>query len=128
MEEISGIDYRHAEKVFNKVNFKNLGEYHDLYVQSDTLLLADVSQNFRDKCIEVYGLDPVYFLSAPGLAWQTCLRKTGVRIELINDIDMLLMIEEGIRGGICHSVYRHAKANNKYMKGYDKNKESSFLI
>ena len=128
MEEISGIDYRHAEKVFNKVNFKNLGEYHDLYVQSDTLLLADVSQNFRDKYIEVYGLDPVYFLSAPGLAWQTCLRKTGVRIELINDIDMLLMIEEGIRGGICHSVYRHAKANNKYMKGYDKNKESSFLI
>ena len=128
MEEISGIDYRHVEKVFNKVNFKNLGEYHDLYVQSDTPLLADVSQNFRDKCIEVYGLDPVYFLSAPGLAWQTCLRKTGVRIELINDIDMLLMIEEGIRGGLCHSVYRHAKANNKYMKGYDKNKESSFLI
>ena len=128
MEEISGIDYRHAEKVFHKFNIKNLGEYHDLYVKSDTLLLADVFENFRDKCIEVYGLDPVYFLSAPGLACQACLWKTGVKLELINDIDMLLMIEEGIRGGICHSVYRHAKANNKYMKDFDENKESSFLI
>ena len=70
MEEISEIDYsHHAEKVFNKFNIKNLGEYHNLYVQSDTLLLADVFENFRDKYIEVYGLDPVYFLSAPGLAW-----------------------------------------------------------
>ena len=128
MEEISGIDYRHAEKVFDEFNIKNLGKYHDLYVQSDTLLLVDVFENFRDKYIEVYGLDPVYFLSAQGLAWQACLRKTGVKLELINDIDMLLMIEEGIRGGICHSVYRHAKANNKYMEGYDENKESSFLI
>ena len=68
MEEISGIDYRHAEKVFNKFNIKNLGQYHDLYVQSDTLLLADVFENLRNMCIKVYGLDPVYFLSAPGLA------------------------------------------------------------
>ena len=70
MEEISGIDYRHAEKVFNEFNIKNLGEYHDLYVQSDTLLLADVFENFRDMCMKVYELDPSYFLSAPGLAWE----------------------------------------------------------
>ena len=104
MEEISGIDYRHAEKAFIKFNIKNLGEYHDLYVQSDTLLLADVFENFRNMCIKVYGLDPVCFLSTPGLAWQVCLKKTGVKLELITDVDMLLMIEKGIRGGICHSV------------------------
>ena len=75
IEEISGIDYRHAKKVFDKFNIKNLGEYHDLYVQSDTLLLADVFESFRDMCIKVYGLDPVYFLSAPGLVWQACLKK-----------------------------------------------------
>ena len=67
MEEISGIDYRHAQKVFNKFNIKNLGQYHDLYVQSDTLLLGDVLENFRNMYIKVYGLDPVYFLPAPGL-------------------------------------------------------------
>ena len=128
MEEISGIVYRHAEKVFNKFNIKNLGEYHDLYVQSDTLLLADAFENFGNMCIKVYGLDPVYFLSAPGLAWQACLKKTGVKLELITDFDMLLMIEKGIRGGICHSVYRHAKTNNKYMKIFDKNNESSYII
>ena len=95
MEEISDIDYRHAEKVFNKFSIKNLGEYHDLYVQSDTLLLADVFENFRNMCIKVYGLNPVYFLSVPGLAWQACLKKAGVKLELITDVDMLLMIEKG---------------------------------
>ena len=102
MAEISGIDYRHAKKVFNKFNIKNLGEYHDLYVQNDTLLLADVFKNFRDMCINVYDLDPAYFLSAPELARQACLKKTRVKLELLKDIDMLLMIEKGIRGGICH--------------------------
>ena len=78
--------------------------------------------------LKIYGLDPVYFLAAPGLAWQACLKKICVKLELINDVDMLLMIEEGIRRGICHSLLRHAKANNKYMEDYDENKESSFLI
>ena len=85
LEEISVIHYRHAEKVFNKFSIKNLGEYHNLYVQSDTLLLADVFENFRNMCIKVYGLDPVYFLSSPALAWQACLKKTGVKLELITD-------------------------------------------
>ena len=121
IEDISEVDYRHALKVFNKFNIKNLGEYHDLYVQSDTILLADVFESFRILCLNTYKTDPAYFLSLTGLAWQACLKHSGIKLELISDIDMLLMLVEGIRGGICHSVFRHAKANNKYMKVYDCN-------
>ena len=127
MENIDDIDYRHGNNVFKKFKLKNLGEYHDLYVQSDTLLLADVFENFRNMRIKVYELDPVHFLSLPGLAWQACLKKANVKLELFIDYDMLLIVEEGIRGGICHSIHRYAKANNKNMKNYDKNKESSYI-
>ena len=127
MEDITYVDYRHAKKVFKNFNNKNLGDHHDMYVQSDTLLLADVFANFRNKCIEIYELDPAHFLSVPGLAWQACLNRTGVKLELLADVDMLLIIEKGIRGGICHAIHRYAKANNKYMKNYDKNKESSYI-
>ena len=78
-------------------------------------------------CLEKYELDPVYFVSAPGLACQACLKKTGVKLELLTNYDMILMIEKGIRGGICQATHRYAKANNKYMKNYDKNNESSYL-
>ena len=78
-------------------------------------------------CIKVYELDPAHFLSATGLAWQACSKKTKVKLELLTDADMLLMVEKGIRGGICHAIYRYAKANNKYMKNYNKDKEESFL-
>ena len=93
-------------------------------MQSDTLLLADVFENFRDMCIKEHELDPAHFLSLPGLAWQACLKKTNIELELLTDYDMLLMVEEGIRGGICHSIHRDAKANNKYMKNYNNNEES----
>ena len=85
-----------------------MGDYHDLYVQSDMLLLADVFENFRNMCHEKYGLDPSHFYSAPGLTWQACLKKTQVELGLLTDIDMLLMIENGIRGGMCQSTYRYA--------------------
>ena len=98
-----------------------------MYVQSNTLLLADVFENFRNKCLEIYELDPEKFLSAQGLAWLAALKKTKVKLDPLTCIDMLLMVEKGIRGGICHSIYRYAKANNKYMKDCDKNKESSYL-
>ena len=127
MENIDDIDYRHGNNVFKRFKLKNLGEYHDLYVQSDTLLLADVFENFRNTCLKVYELDPANFLSLQGLAWQACLKKTSTELELLTDYDMLLMLEEGIRGGICHSIHRHAKANNKYMKNYDESKESSYI-
>ena len=96
-------------------------------MQSDTSLLADVFENFRNMCIKVYELYPAHFLSAPRLAWQACLKKTKVKLELLTDYDMLLMVEEGIRGVICHTIHRHVKANNKYMKNYDKDLESSHI-
>ena len=127
MEDISDIDYRHANNVFKRFKLENLGDYHDLYMQSDTLLLADVFNNFRDMCIKEYELDPAHFLSLPGLAWQACLKKTNIELELLTDYDMLLMVEEGIRGGIRHSIHRYAKANNKYMKNHNINEESSYI-
>ena len=113
LEDISDIDYRHANNVFKRFKLENLGNYHDFYVKSDTLLLADVFNNFRDMCIKEYELDPGHFLSLSGLAWQACLKKTNIELELLTDYDMLLMVEEGIRGGICHSIHRYAKASNK---------------
>ena len=127
MEDISDIDCRHANNVFKVFKLENLGDYHDLYVQSDALLLADVFNNFRDMCLKEYELDPAHFLSLSGLAWQACLKKTNIELELLTDYDMLLIIEEGIRGGICHSIHRYAKANNKYMKNYNNNEESSYI-
>ena len=127
MEDIDDIDYRHANNVFNKFKLNNSGDYHDLYVQSDTLLLADVLENFRDMCLKEHELDPAHFLSLPGLALQACLKKTNIELELLTDYDMLLMVEEGIRGGICHSIHRYAKANNKYMKNYNNNEELSYI-
>ena len=105
MEDISDIDYRHANNVSKRFKLENLGDYHDLYVQSDMLLLADVFNNFRDMCIKEYELDPAHFLSLLGLAWQACLKKSKIELELLTDYDMLLMVEEGIRGGICHSIH-----------------------
>ena len=127
MENIDDIDYRNGNNVFKRFKLKNLGEYHDLYVQSDTLLLADVFEDFRNTCINVCELDSAQILSLPGLAWQACFKKTNIKLELLTDYDMLLIVEEGIRGGICHSIHRHTRANNKYMTNYDENKESSYI-
>ena len=127
MEDITNVDYKHAKIVFKNLINKNLGDYHDLYVQSDTLFLTDVFEHFRNMYIKVYELDPAHFLSAPGLAWQACLKKTEVKLELLTDVYMLLMIEKGIKGGICHAMHRYAKANNKCMKDYNKDEEESFL-
>ena len=127
MEDITDVDHRHAKRVFKTLSNKNLGDFYDLYVQSDTLLLADVFENFRNMFIKVYELDLAHFLSAPGLPWQACLKKTEVELELLTDVDMLLMVEKGIRGVICRAIRRYAKANNKYMKDYNKDEEESFL-
>ena len=127
MDNIDDIDYRHGNNVFKRFELENLEQYNDLYAQSDTLLLADAFENFRDMCIKEYELDPDHFVSLPGLAWQACLKKTNIELELLTDYDMLLMVEEGIRGGICHSIHRYAKTNDKYMKNYNNNEESSYI-
>ena len=95
--------------------FRNLGEYHDLYLKTDVIPLANVFEAFRKVCLDNYGLDPAYFYTAPGLAWKTCLKKTKITLELLLDPDMLLMFEREIRGRITHSVHRWAKANNPYI-------------
>ena len=105
LENITDKDYDHVKKVWEAFEIKNLGEYHDFYVQCDTLLLA-VFENLRDKCIEIYGLDLAHFLSVLELAWQTCLNKAKVGLELLTNIDMLLLVEKGIRGGICQAIHR----------------------
>ena len=128
LEDISDKDYLHAQKVWDVFEVRNLGEYHDFYVQTGTLLLADVYEKFRDKCIKISGIDRSYFLSAPGLAWQACLKVTNVNLELLTDVDMLLMIESGIRSGICQSIHRYVQANNKYMNNSDKSIKSSYLM
>ena len=94
IEDIADADYAHAKRISKDFEIKNLREYHDLYVQSDTLLLADVFENFRNMCLEIYELDPAKFLSAPGLAWQAALKKTKVKLDLLTDIDMLLMVKK----------------------------------
>ena len=112
------------KKVWKNFKIKDLNDYYDLYVQKDTLLLADAFENFRNMCPKIYNLYPGHFLSAPGLAWQVALKKAGVKLELLTGIDMLIMVDKGIRGGICHAIHIYAKANNKFVKNYDKKKQS----
>ena len=111
MKDIIYANYAHTKRACKDFEIKNLREYHNLYVQSDTLLLADVFENFRNMCLKIYELDPSKFVSALGLAGQTALEKAKVKLDFLTDINMLLMVEEGISGRICHSIYRYAKAN-----------------
>ena len=126
-QEISDEDYQHAIKVSNTFNCQTLQDYHDLYLTTDVLLLADVFENFRKTCLKYYKLDPCHYYRAPGLAWDACLKETNQNLELLKDYDMLMMFERGIRGRITHISKRYAEANNKYMKDYNPNKPSSFI-
>ena len=128
MSGVSDTDYEHSCSVWREFGIKNMGEYHDLCLRTDVILLANVFESFRRVCSENYGLDPSHFYTAPGLAWKACLKKTRVKLKLLLDPDMLLMFERGIRGGIRQSIHRWAAANNPYMgSGYDKNKPTKYL-
>ena len=128
MSLISEEDYQHAQRVWEEFGIHNLGDYHDLYLRTDVVLLANVYEAFRYTCLKHYKLDPAHFYTSPGLAWKACLKHTGIRLELLTDPDMLLMFEWGIRGGITHAVRKYAAANNPYMGDkFKPNEDTTYL-
>ena len=127
-EDISDTDYERAKLVWKHFNIKNLGEYHDLYLETDVLLLTDVNENFRKQCLTDYELDPAHCYTLPNFAWDAMLLKTGLELELLHDEEVCKMIEQGLRGGMVQCAYKKAIANNKYMgEDYDKSKPSSYI-
>ena len=125
---ITDKEYKHAQDIWEKFGISNLGEYHDLYLKTDVLLLADVFEEFRNICLENYNLDPAWYYTSPGLSWDALLKHSKVKLELLTDPDMLLMFEKGIRGGISMISNRHGRANNKFMKEqFDSSRPSKFV-
>lgn len=127
-EEISDKDYLHAKSVWSEFDIQNLGQYTDLYLKTDVLLLTDVFEQFRTTCKRDFDLDPAFYLTAPSLSFDAMLLKTGVELELLSDLSMVRMIQSGIRGGVCMCSQRHAKANNKYMSDYNPQESDSFIV
>ena len=127
-EGIRDEQYTHAQKVWDIFKLKNMGEYHDLYLKSDILLLADIFENFRKTCLQYYKVDPTHYFTSPGLSWDAMLKMTGIKLELMTDVDMFQFIEKGMRGGISYISHRYGKANNKYMKDYDSSGPSKFIM
>ena len=127
-ESISDEQYKHAQNVWNTFKLQSMGEYHDLYLKSDVLLLADVFENFRKTCTQYYKLDPCHYFTSPGLSWDAMLKMTDIKLELIFDIDMYQFIEKGMRGGVSYIANRYGKANNEYMKKYDEKAPSKYIM
>ncbi|XP_072023059.1 uncharacterized protein [Amphiura filiformis] len=126
--ELSDEDYQHARNVWDTFGMKSMREYHDLYLKTDVLLLADVFENFRKTSLENYELDPCWYYTAPGLSYDAMLKTTGVRLELLTDYDMILFFEKNKKGGVCLIPTRYAKADNKYMgDDYDPSKPSKYI-
>ncbi|XP_077260508.1 uncharacterized protein LOC143896480 [Temnothorax americanus] len=127
-ETASESDYEHATRVWRRFRVRDLGEYSDLYLKTDVLLLADIFENFRDTCMASYGLDPAYYYTLPGYTWDAMLRYTGVRFELLTDIDIVLFVERGIRGGLSQCSLRYARANNRHVPTYDSSQPDTYLM
>ena len=127
-EHITDEDYSHAQKVWTTFQLQTMGEYHNLYLKSDILLLADVFENFRKTCLQYYKLDPCHYFTSPGLSWDAMLKMTNIKLELMTDIDMFQFIEKGMRGGISYIANRYGKANNKYMREYDEKASSKYIM
>lgn len=126
-ESVSKVDYAHAQNVSKTFDMRNMGSYHDLYLQMDIVLLCDVFEAFRNVCMRQYELDPCHFYTSPGLSWASCLKMTDVQLQLMTDIDQILFIEKGIRGGVSQISNRYKAANNPYLDKYDSSKVTSHL-
>lgn len=127
-EAVSDSDYAHAERVWDEFDIETMGEYHDLYLKTDVLLLADVFENFRRACMSSYGLDPCNYYTSPGLAWDAMLKMTKVELELLSDVDMLQFVERGLRGGVSTISHRYGSANNKYMSSHNDLESSRYIM
>ena len=125
---ITDEDYKSAQKIFSKMRCKNLDEYMLLYVKTDALLLCDVFENFRELFLSNYGLDPCQYFNLPGLSYDAMLKMTGVKLNLITDIEMQTMIEDNIRGGITTINHRHFTTNNQYLSDFDPKMPSSYIM
>ena len=126
-EGITDDDYQHAQQVWDTFGCTTLGDYHDIYLRTDVLLLADVFENFRKTAMATYGLDPAWYLTLPGYSWDCLLKLTNIELEQITDPDLYLFIEKGLRGGISMVSHRHAIANNPQMQNYNPEQPTSFL-
>ena len=127
-QHITDDEYDHAKKVWKTFNIKTMGEYHDLYLVSDVLLLTNVFENFRKTCMQYYKLDSCHYFTSPGLSWDALLKMTNIKLELMTDIDMFQFIEKGMRGGVSYIANRYGNANNKYMKEYDEKAPSKYIM
>ena len=122
-------EYERAQRVWETFDLKTMGDYHDLYVTTDTLLLAGAFENFRRVCKQNYGLDPANYFTAPGLSWDALLKHTGIELELLTNVDKHLFFERAKRGGISSVGHqRYFKANNKYLPDYDPQQPSSYIM
>ena len=124
---ISEKDYFKANNVSNMFKINTMGDYHDLYLKANVLLLADVFEKFVSTCLDHYGLDPCRYFSSPGLSWDAMLKMTKIELDHISGIDIHFFIEKGIRGGISYIYKRNSEANNKYMECYDSSEESKYI-
>lgn len=127
-EHIDDADYQHGQKIWSAFRCQTLGEYHDIYLRTDVLLLADVFETFRNTSMQNYDLDPANYFSAPGMSWDALLKKTKVQLELLTDIDMHLFSEKGLRGGVCMASKRFAKANNPMCPDYDNTMPTNWIM
>ena len=127
-QHIMNNEYNHARKVWKTFNIKTMGEYHDLYLKSDVLLLADVFENFRKTCLQYYKLDPCHYFTSSGLSWDAMFKMTNIKLELMTDVDTFQFIEKSMHGGVSYIANRHGKANSKYMKEYDEKAPSEYIM
>ena len=121
-------EYDHATKIWKTIKIKTMVEYHDLYLKSDVLFLADLFESFRKTCLQYYKCDPCHYFTSPGLSWDAMLKMTDIKLELMTDVDMFQFIEKGMRGGVSYIANRYGKANNKYMEEHDENAPSKYIM